>query len=146
MRRNVLRTILQSNARQRVQRFLFIGHAVEVLRQHDIFERGQIGNEMELLKDESNFFRAHAVQFVGRHVGDVHAIQPDLARCRTVQTANKIYQRRFPRTGRPHDRNPFAGIDRQGEVVERANDATTGLCLGRVELADIFQPDHVTPL
>ena len=71
--------IFQPNVRQSVQRFLLVGHAVKVLRQHDVFERSEVGNQMELLKDEANFFRAGAIQILGRELGNVFAVKPDLA-------------------------------------------------------------------
>lgn len=39
---------------------LFVSDAVEVLREHDIFEGGEIRDEVELLEDEANFFGAEA--------------------------------------------------------------------------------------
>jgi hypothetical protein len=71
--------VFQADMRQRLQGFLLVGHAVEVLGQHDIFERGEIGNQMELLKDEANFFRARPAQIQRGKLGHVFAVEPDLA-------------------------------------------------------------------
>ena len=80
LRGQVVGAVFQSHALQGVERFLLVGHAVEVLRQHDVFERSEIGNQMELLKDEADFFRAHPVQVLRRDAGDIFAVEPDLAR------------------------------------------------------------------
>ena len=75
-----MRTLFQSHSLQSVQRFLFVGHAVEVLGEHHIFECGEIRNQVKLLKHETDFLCAHAIQFSRRDVGHIFAIQPNLAR------------------------------------------------------------------
>jgi hypothetical protein len=54
-------------ALQRRHRFFFIRHAVEVLRQHHVFQRRKIGNQMKLLEDEADLLRAKAIQLRRRH-------------------------------------------------------------------------------
>ena len=71
--------IFQAHVRQGGQRFLLVGHAVKVLRQHDVFERGEVGNQVELLEDETNFFRPGAIQILGGNPGNVFAVEPDFA-------------------------------------------------------------------
>src|SRR5258708_14672240 len=98
---------------------------------------------MKLLEDESNFVSAHARQLTRVEMRDVFAIQPDLAGARTIQAPDQIHQRRFSRAPRPHDRNPFASIHVQREVVERANHTATRLRLRWIKSADMIQPDHL---
>ena len=71
--------IFQTHVGQGRERFLLVGHAVEVLRQHDVFERGEIGNQVELLEDEADLFRAGAIQILGGNPGDVFIVEPDFA-------------------------------------------------------------------
>ncbi len=52
--------VCQANTFQRDIGFLLIGHAVEVLCQHHVFQRREIGDEMELLKHESDLLGAEA--------------------------------------------------------------------------------------
>ncbi len=66
LRWQVIGAVPKADAGQRVNRFLLVSHAVKVLRQHDVLDRGEKGDEMELLEDESDFFRAHTIQFSGR--------------------------------------------------------------------------------
>jgi hypothetical protein len=37
---------------------------MEILREHHVFERSEVRHEVKLLKNEANFFRAVANQFV----------------------------------------------------------------------------------
>ena len=97
--------------RQSGQSLLLVGHAVEVLRQHDVFKRSEVGNQVELLEDETDFFRASAIQFLGRNFGNVFTVQPYLTGGGAVEAANQIRQGRFPRARRAHDGKPLAGFN-----------------------------------
>ena len=57
----------------------FVGHAVKILGEHDVFDGSEKGDEMELLEDETDFFGANAVQVGGGNAGYVLAIEPNLA-------------------------------------------------------------------
>ncbi len=72
-------TVFQSNMAERGQRFSFVRHAVEVLCQHHVFERREIGNQMKLLEDEANLLRAKAVQLRCGHSGDIRAVDQNFA-------------------------------------------------------------------
>src|ERR1700758_4247315 len=61
LRWNVMRTIFQAHTLQRIQGFFLVGHAMEVLGEHDVLKSGQIGDQVKLLKDETNLLRADAV-------------------------------------------------------------------------------------
>jgi hypothetical protein len=94
----VMGAIAQAHAGESVDGFFFVGHAVEVLRQHHVFDGGEKWDEMKLLKDESDFLGAHAIQVRGRNAGDVLAVEPDFAGAGTVEAADQIDQRRFTRS------------------------------------------------
>ena len=146
LRWNVMGALLQSHAFKRVERFLLVRHAVEILRQHNVFQRREIGNQVELLEHKADFLRPHPIQLTCGNIGDVFTIKPNLARSRTIKAANQVHQRRLARAGRAHDRDPLAGIDVEGETIERADDTAVGLGLRGVQTADILELDHLTPL
>ena len=54
--------------------FGLVGHGVEVLRQHDVFKRRQVWDQVELLEDEADLVGAEAVELGGGHGGHVHAV------------------------------------------------------------------------
>src|SRR5579862_905947 len=139
-----MRTVLQSDALQCLEGFVLVGHAVEVLREHDVLERGEVGNQVKLLENETDLLGADTVQLSCRNVRDVLAVQPDLAGGGSVQAANQIYQRRLAGPGRPHDRDPLAGIDGEGEVVESTDHTALGFRASGIEAADVLELDHLT--
>ena len=71
--------VAQPYASQGFNRLFLIGHAVKVLRQHDVLDRGKKRNEMKLLKNKSNLFGAHPIQIRRRDAGHVLAVEPDFA-------------------------------------------------------------------
>src|SRR5439155_560914 len=87
LRRQMIRTFLKAHALERIEGLLLIGHAMEVLRQHDVLYRCQIGNEVKLLEHKPNLLRANAVQFRSRNARDVLVIEPNFAGAGTVQAA-----------------------------------------------------------
>ena len=84
MRRQMPGALAQPDATERRQRLGFVGHAVEVLRQHHVFQRGEIGDQMELLEDQSDFFRAEAVELPLGEAGNIFAVDDDVAFTGTV--------------------------------------------------------------
>ena len=117
---------------------------MKILREHNVLKRGEVGNQMKLLEDEANFFGAHTIKSRDREAGDVHSVEPYLARGWAVETSDQVYQRRLARTRRSHDRDPLAGIHAEREIIERANDASVGLSIGGIRPAHILKLDHLT--
>ena len=64
---------------QRFGRLRFVGDAVKILRQHDVFDGGEIRDEMELLKYEADFFGAIADELIFGELGEIDAIDDDAA-------------------------------------------------------------------
>ena len=116
---------------------------MKILREHDVLDRSQIWNQVKLLENETDFFRAHTREFICTQAGHVPAIENDFAGGGAVQATDKVDKRGFARTGRTHHCNPLARFYPQGEVIERANDASRGARLGRIQLADLVEPDHL---
>src|SRR5216683_1475863 len=101
--------------------FLFIGHAVEVLGEHDVLDGGEIRDHMELLEDEADGLGADMVEFRGAEVGDVSSVKPDFAAGGPVEASDQIDQGALAGTGRAHHREPLALRDGERDVVKRLN-------------------------
>src|SRR3984957_15546939 len=112
--------VTEANATQSVFGLFFVGDAVEVLREHDVFQRGKIRDEMELLEDEAYFFRAIANQLTFGALGKVNIIDDDAAGSESVQAAENIDQSGFAGAGWSHERDPFTGSDGEADAIESA--------------------------
>ena len=88
-----MRAIFQADPIKSRQRLFFVRHAVQVLRQHHIFNRREVGNQVELLKNESDFFRAYTVQVARGDAGHILVVNPDFTGCRTIKAADQIHKR-----------------------------------------------------
>ena len=132
---------LEADAVEGVEGFLLVGHAVKILRQHDVLNGGEIGNQMKLLKDEADLVGTNAIQLATRNGGDVQIVEPDFTGAGTVEATNEIDKRGFAGTGRAHDGNPFAGSDFERKIVERAN-FSGDVGAGGINAADLFQLDQ----
>ena len=91
----MMRALLKANSIKGSERLLLVGHRVKVLGEHHIFERGEIGNQMELLEDESNFLGSEAIEFGAGEFAQILAINENVSRAGTVETSNQIHQRRL---------------------------------------------------
>ena len=100
-----------------------VGHGVEVLREHDVFERGEIGDQVELLEDEADLVGAEAVELGGGHGVDFFAVDGELAGGGRVEAAEQVDERRFAGAGGAGDGDPFARADGEAGVVEGADGA-----------------------
>src|ERR1700704_4010414 len=141
----MLGTIFQADAIESFEGFLFVRHAVKVLRQHDVLKGGEIWNQVELLKDKANSFGANMVEFGGTEARDISSVKPDFTACWPVKTANNIHRRAFARTGWPHHGNPLAGLNRETYIVERVNQSMAVVAIfrsGGVALSDVLQSNH----
>ncbi len=106
--------------RKRFGGLRFVGDAVKILRQHHVFDGGEIRHEMELLKDEADFFGAIANELIFVEFGEIGAIDDDAAGGQRVETAENIDERGFAGAGRAHQRDPFAGADVEGKRIDGA--------------------------
>ena len=75
-----------------------IDDAVVMLRQHDVFQRRQKRNQMELLKHQAYLLRANAPPpfFIQRR--RIGSVEDNLPLAGGVQTGQDIHQRGFPGT------------------------------------------------
>src|ERR1700686_3728734 len=113
-------TVAEADAMQGVVRLFLVSNAMEILREHDVFERGKIWDEMKLLEDEAHFFRAIANQLAFHFLGKVDIVNDDAAGSESVQSAENIDQSGFAGAGRSHERDPFAGGNGESYVIESA--------------------------
>src|ERR1700737_3926009 len=113
-------TVAEADTTQSILRLLLVRDAMEVLREHDVFQRGKIRNEMKLLEDEAYFFRAIANQLTFGALGKVDIVNDDAAGSEGVQPAENIDQSGFAGAGWSHERDPFARSNGEGEAIERA--------------------------
>ena len=115
----MLCSVLQSNALQRFESFLFIGHAVVILRYHHIFNSGEIIHQMELLEDKPDFIAADFRQLPAAFLGDICAVENDLAERRLIHTADNIHHSGLSRAGGSHNCEPFAVFYGEVHIIKR---------------------------
>ena len=72
--------VAKAHALQRFFGLLFVRHAMEILREHHVFQRREIGHEMKLLEDEADFFRAVTDQLILAKFCKVHAVDDHASR------------------------------------------------------------------
>ena len=121
--------------------FGLVGHAVKILREHDVFERGEIGHEMELLKDETDFVGAIAGERALVKRGDVGAVHHGAAGAGAVEAAEDVDERGLAGAGGAHDGDPLAGVHGKRDLIERADSAEF---FG--EFFDLHKRGHHSPL
>src|ERR1700730_100609 len=119
LRRQVCHAATQPHAAQSLGGLLLVRNAVEILGQHDVLQRIQIGHQMELLKHEADLFRAVAHQIVLAKLGQIHVVDQRISGSQRVQPTQYVDQRGLARTGRPHQRHPIPLLDRKGNAIER---------------------------
>ena len=136
LRGQVMGALSQTDFFQRFHGLFFVGHAVVILRDHDVFERGKIADQMELLEDQADLVAADLGQVRGALAADVGAVEDDAAFRGRVHAADDVQHRRLAGAGRPHDGQPLAFVHRQVDMREGVQVA--------VDLGNIFQFENLT--
>ena len=114
-----------------------VGHGMKVLGEHDVFERGEVGDEVELLEDEADLFGAEVIEGGGAHGAGVGAVDAELAAGGLVEAAEEIDEGAFAGAGGAGDGDPLAGDDREGGVGQGADGAgAAGVVAGDVVEGD----------
>ena len=101
--------------------FLALRHAVEVLRQHHVFKRGEVRNQVELLEHEAYRFATEAGKLRAVQRGGIGIADQDLSLGGLVEAAKDVEERGLAGAGRAHDGNPFAGVGSEADAIERAH-------------------------
>src|SRR6266852_1570390 len=120
LRGEMRQPVAKAHSLQRFLSLLFVRDAMEILREHHVFQRRKIRHEMELLEDEAHFFRAVTYQLAFAEFRKIDAVDNYMSRCERVQPAENIDERGFPRAGRAHKRDPFPGVHIKADAAERA--------------------------
>jgi len=134
-RGQVFGAVTQSDVSERFKGLGFIGHAVEVLREHYILQCSEIGDEMELLEYHSNALSTEAVEVGGAEETEVFAVNENGSGVRAVKASKQIHQCGFARAAGAHDREPFTLFHVQINPIESADD-TSALFMSGVRLDD----------
>src|SRR5579863_3848065 len=92
--------VAQADALERLRGLRFIRDAVEVLREHDVFHRGEIGHQVVLLKYKSDLVRPETGELRFAECADVETVHAGDARSLLVETAKNIDECCFARAGR----------------------------------------------
>src|SRR5499427_7379329 len=115
--------VAQANALQSLGGLRLVRDAMKILREHHVFERIQVRQEMKLLEHEADFLCAVAHQLVFAQVGQVRAVHNHMAGRKRVQASQNIDQCGFAGTRRAHQSDPFAGLNLERNSVQRAQRA-----------------------
>ena len=79
LRGKVREAMPQTDAFEGVGGLRFVGDAMEVLREHHVFQRVEIRDQVELLEDEADFLGTITDQFVFTEIGKVDAVDENVA-------------------------------------------------------------------
>src|SRR5260370_5139696 len=123
LRGQMRQAISQADALQGLRRLRLVRDAVKILREHHVFESGEIRHKMELLENETDFLGAVANELIFAEFREIDAIDDDASRSKRIQAAENIDQRCFAGAGGTHESNPFGGLDAEAERVDGAQRA-----------------------
>src|SRR5262245_37655749 len=77
----------------------------------DVLDRGQSGNQVELLEDESERAQSQRREAVIRHRGEIGVLEQHAARARPVERSEQLEERRLAAAARPFERDELADVD-----------------------------------
>src|SRR5690606_19411203 len=113
-------------------------HALVEQRQLDVLVDVELVEQVEALEDEADVAFAQLGEAVLREARDLAIGEPVAPARRRIDQADDVEQRRFAASGRPHDRDELALLDRQIDARERR-----GFELLRpIELRDALEADQ----
>jgi hypothetical protein len=121
LRRKMQEAFAQADASKGFGGLMFIRGAVKILREHDVFNRGEIRDEVKLLKDKTDFLGAKTREARFVETAHVNAVDDGAAVRGRVESADNIDERSLTGTGRTHDGDPFARFDAEGDAIQRAD-------------------------
>jgi hypothetical protein len=86
--------------------------------QFDIAQRIGARQQIESLKNKTDFAVADFGQLIVVHLADLAAVEFVSAGGRRVQAAEQVHQGGFAGAGRPHDGDVFAALDFQRDAAQ----------------------------
>jgi hypothetical protein len=121
LRRKMQEAFAQADAAKGLGSLMFIRGAVKILREHDVFNRGEIRDEVKLLKDKADSLstKTRKARFV--ETAHVDTVDDGAAVRERIEAAKDIDESGLTGTGRAHDGDPFARFDAEGDAIERAD-------------------------
>ena len=93
--------------------------AGQLVRQQDVFFRGQGGKQLVALENEANLPTSDKSQFVFTQAGDVDAVNDDGPRSHRIEAGEQPQQRTLAAAGSAHDGNK---LSRRNFKVDTAKD------------------------
>src|SRR5437879_8705486 len=88
-------------------------------RQHDVFDCGQVIQQMETLEHEAKRAQANARPVGVAQRPDVLAIEAHRAFARRIEQADQLQERALARTGGAHDGDQLTRLDAHADVAQR---------------------------
>ena len=95
-----------------------MGAAGNHSRNHDVFERGEFGEELVELKDESDMLVAEVGQFATVERQHVGTVDKEATGIGLVERADDLKQRGFARAAWAYDTDNFAFLDVEVDALE----------------------------
>ena len=138
----------KSNRRQNRVRFvaqLRVGQAMRAVKQWqlDILARRSARQQIETLKNETEFVIANICELIAIEHGNIGIIQNVTTGSRPIETSKNIHERRFAGTARSHQRDEFAALDLERNAAHRVNIDIAGVIrLVNVDQFDDFAVFH----
>ncbi len=108
--------------------------------QLDVMQGGGAGQQIEGLKDETDFLVSNACQLVIVQLTDELPIEPVLAFGGSVEAADQIHERGLARSGWTHDRDILIVADPHRDPAQRLDLLFRTHVIGSPE---VFNHDHV---
>src|SRR5713101_1343713 len=120
---------------------LFVGDIFVGERDFEIFEDGEIVDEVIALEDEADVGFVQLVAFLDVEFVDGLIVKIVFAVPRAVEHADDAEQRGFSGTGRSHEGDEFAGLNVQGDAAEDEEFAAAGV-EGLLKISHLNQRFH----
>src|ERR1019366_2348526 len=106
-------------------------------RQRHVLECAGAGQKIEALEHEAQAFAAQPRPFRPAKAGDLRTLKIITSAARPVETPEPRHERRLARSGRAHDGDEFAGVDREAHILQRMHvDVADMVCP-----LDVLKPD-----
>src|SRR6266566_5246202 len=90
-------------------------------RQLDVLTGGCSRQQIEALKNETEFVVANVGQLIAIERGNIGVIQNVATRSRSIETTDNVHERRFSRTTRAHQRDELAALNLERNAAHRVN-------------------------
>ena len=110
-------------------------------RQLHIFLRSQLGNQIEILKNEADLAVPDPGKLVFGIVVNGDPVEAIDSRIGGIQAADDVHEGGFTAAGGADHTDKFMGVNMHRGMVQRAHP----LIADGVDLADVFQIDHGAP-